>query len=147
MNLLVVVLLGGLWAALLLPGALRSRSDRSPLDSVDRFERSMVLLARTAPGMAEELVVTTRAERAAQRRRMILQRLIAGVLVGGVLGLTGGGWWWAPGVVAALATGVYLALLWHWRARQTLHQRTVRRLPARPPAVEQPVVRVRHWGG
>lgn len=51
MSVLVVVLLGGLWALILLPGAWRDRHG-SPLQSIDAFEQSMSRLAppRTPPG-------------------------------------------------------------------------------------------------
>lgn len=45
MSLLVVVVLVALWAALLLPPAVRQRVERSPATSVDSFHRSMGVLA------------------------------------------------------------------------------------------------------
>lgn len=52
MSVVVVVLLGGLWALILLPGAWRDSRHGSPLNSIDAFEQSMSRLAppRTPPG-------------------------------------------------------------------------------------------------
>lgn len=52
MSVLVVVLLGGVWALILLPGPLQARRLGSPLNSIDAFEQSMSRLAppRTPPG-------------------------------------------------------------------------------------------------
>lgn len=64
MSAMVVVLLGGLWALILLPGAWRDRRYGSPINSVDAFEQSMSRLAppRTPPG--GHVVVLGRPDRA-----------------------------------------------------------------------------------
>jgi hypothetical protein len=49
-NLVVMVVLVGVWAAVLLPPAIRSRSNGRPSDSIGSFNRHMSVLSRTAPG-------------------------------------------------------------------------------------------------
>ena len=50
MDVAVVVMLVGLWAAILLPGLIRARRYGSPATSVSRFHGSMDLLERTSVG-------------------------------------------------------------------------------------------------
>lgn len=47
MSATVIILLIGLWAAVLMPGLIRARRETSPATSVSRFSRSMSLLERT----------------------------------------------------------------------------------------------------
>lgn len=47
MSATVIILLIGLWAAVLLPGLVRARRETSPATSISRFNRSMDLLERT----------------------------------------------------------------------------------------------------
>ena len=140
MNLAVVVLLGGLWASILLPGVLRARRDHSPLNSVDSFERSMSMLAthlKTPPGR-QVLVLEDPASvsgelsraRVMRRRRAVLYRLVVAVLASTTLAfLLGGGVFWAAPAVAALALAGYLGLLAEDHARRVEQSRKVRRMP------------------
>jgi hypothetical protein len=120
MNLVVVGLLIGLWAWVLLPGLLRERRSASPLDAVNRFERSMDTLAQTgvergsadASGRAvlvlddaERVVAARPRSRAELRRRAVLARGAFIVAAAAVTGAVGGGPWW---VVLALVVPPYL---------------------------------------
>lgn len=60
---MVVVLLGGLWALILLPEAWRERRYGSPLNSVNAFELSMSRLAPVRPMPGGHVVVLERPDR------------------------------------------------------------------------------------
>lgn len=125
MNLVVVGLLIGLWAWVLLPGLLRERRNSSPLDTVNKFERSMDTLAQTgmeqsssADASGRQILVLDDAERVVSgsarsrpevRRRAVLARggflVAASCLVGGV----GGGLWWIPLAVVGPLYLLYVA--------------------------------------
>lgn len=64
MSVMVVVLLAGLWALILLPGAWRDRRYASPRTSVDAFEQSMSRLASTPTMPGGHVVVLGRPDRA-----------------------------------------------------------------------------------
>jgi hypothetical protein len=120
MNLVVVGLLIGLWAWVLLPGLLRERRSSSPVNAVNRFERSMDTLAQTGMerGSAEasgrailvlddaERVVSARTRsRAEVRRRAVLARGGFIVAVAAVTGAVAGGLWCA---ILAVTAAPYL---------------------------------------
>ncbi|CAN5893121.1 hypothetical protein BH23ACT10_BH23ACT10_21620 [soil metagenome] len=126
MNLVVVGLLIGLWAWVLLPGLLRERRNASPLETVNRFERSMDTLAQTGgdPAVDEgagrqvlvlgdaERVVSGRARtRAELRRRAVLARVGFVLAVTLVAGIALGGWWWTPAALVGVPYVVYAGLV------------------------------------
>lgn len=148
MNLLVIVLLGLLWASILIPGVLRDRRKRSPHTSIDAFERSMGILAndlrRHVPGSAptpgRHVLVVDDPDRfarrpsrlrALRRRRQVLQALVISTLLSVVAAAVAG----IPGLVALAVTGTalpaYVALLLRVRVREGDARRTLRSLPAR----------------
>lgn len=137
MSLLVVVLLVVLWAAVLLPGAVRGRAGASPMSSIDSFERSMDMLAHRArsrsPSSRTVLMPppprSTARARAAQRRRMILGRLVGAVGATGLLGLVAGGALWLLFATALAALGGYVVVLFQLQSRQAELRRKVRRMP------------------
>jgi hypothetical protein len=139
---LVVILLGALWAWILVPGALRARRESSPIDSVDLFERSMSVLAsnRTLPGrhvlvLDRPAQVTGRSTRARtlQRRRLVLTRLGAAVPLTLLAAIAFGGVWVAVFALTAAALAVYLGVLVQLRGQAQERRRKVRRLPVAPP--------------
>lgn len=141
MSLLVVILLVVLWAAVLVPGALRGRASSSPMSSIDSFERSMVMLAhraqaRSPSGRTVLMPPAPRSSaraRAAQRRRAVLARLGGAVGVSAPLGMFAGGaaWLLFAGSLAALVG--YVIVLFQVQARQAELRRKVRRIPDRRP--------------
>lgn len=149
MHLLVIALLIGLWAWILLPGLFGARREASPLNSIDAFERSMVLLA---PGWqhpddpeyaAALLAHHRRRARVVRRRRELLARLVAAVSVALVMALVAGGVAWALLALACAALGGYILLLLQVQAREDEARRKVRRLPPRAPEVR--TVQVKRW--
>jgi hypothetical protein len=156
MNLLVVVLLAGLWASILLPGALRTRRDASPMNSIDQFERRMEMLApdrlagrtlgqRPPSGrhvmVLDDAVAVTRAgtsagtrARTLRRRRAMLVRLAAAVASTGLLAVVVGGPMNLLFAASFAVTGGYVAVLAQLRSREVDTRRVVRRLPVPPIA-------------
>lgn len=159
MNLVVVGLLIGLWAWVLLPGLLRERRNSSPLDTVNKFERSMDTLAQTgvdqpsADASGRQILVLDDAERvvsgharslAEVRRRTVLARggfVVVAVAAGGAVG---GGLWWIPLTVVGPLYLLYVAAVLRLERRlaerrEMLHdlaEERERRLPPEPAPLD-----------
>jgi hypothetical protein len=155
MGILVVLLLGGLWALILLPGALRSRRNSSPIDSILAFERSMNLLAPRRPGERRPgrhvMVLDRPASLTGRvhadvlaRRRLALVGLAGATLLAAVLALLFGGVFEALFVVVALACAAYVAVLRRRQARAAEIRAKIRHLHRAPDTV--PVEEVRRYG-
>ena len=148
MNLLVIVLLVVLWTSILVPGAVRGRHSRSPLASIDSFERSMGILApehmtrryRGARPGRSILVLTdprrvvqprgTRRNRVLARRRAVLVGLSSTVVVAALLALLTGGAAVYLLIAVAAVLAAYVGLLLHLKSRGQQTRRVVRRLPS-----------------
>jgi len=161
MNLLLVAMLGGLWAAILLTGV-PGRRPRSPLASVDSFERYMDTLAplQQMPSPDDEDAAwrpsppspPSPPPRAVvlRRRRQVVRALLAAVPGGLALALLFGSWAWVLPVLAVTALAVYCALLVHIRQRAERRTQVIRSLQDRPAGATALSVReaeVRHAGG
>lgn len=140
MNFLLVVMLAGLWFWLLSPGVLRDRRPRSPIASVDSFERFMDTLGpltdpqvNTVDLGAPEIAALQRRNRhsAVLRRRRVMFRSLAGLVVTTlVVAVVFGGWtWWLPAGAGTLLLS-YTILLIRIRRQSELRHR-VRHLPDR----------------
>jgi hypothetical protein len=133
-NVLLVAMLAGLWIWLLSPGVLRDRRPRSPIASIDSFERYMDILAPLsslpAPGPEGAVQPAPPRRSAARRRRFIVTRLAALLAMTLAAAQMFGVWTrWLP-VIPALLLAAYLAALAEFHRRAELHAR-VRRLPRR----------------
>ncbi len=134
LTLVVLPILAALWAVVLLPPLLRSRSVRAN-DSIGEFNFRLNALGRTngalRPGVPAR--VPTR-RRAAQRRRDVLRALLLIVGVCGLLALaTDARLAWISFGASACALAAFGAL-WAWA--RSLHEeqlRKVRAMPARRP--------------
>ncbi len=131
---MVLVILAALWAVVLLPPLLRSRSQRAN-DSIGEFNYRLDALGRTN-GVLRPGVPTRSAPgaRAAKRRRDVLRLLLGVVFLAGVSALaTNASLAWLGFGVAALALGAFGAL-WAWaRSVQVEQIRKVRTMPQRRP--------------
>jgi hypothetical protein len=172
---LVVLVL--LWAALLIPSALRSRTG-SPHVTVGGFERAMDVLKTPAqrstgrellvPGDAGRIVdhvgidpaedprPVRREDPRVEARRTWFLRLLAGTGVSVALAVVfGGALLWAVAILSLLATGTYVALLRRWKLQADQVRSVVRKLesdaaPRQVPvgaAVGESSVRLRRWDG
>ena len=135
--LLAALLIG--WAAVLLPGALRSRRESDPLVTVGGFTQAMAVLRGRpdgreimVPGQAERIVghgqparrpgpaptPTARGGRRSEllaRRRALFVRLLGATVGTFVLAVAVGGLLWPLFVTTALALGGYVGLLRHFK--------------------------------
>jgi hypothetical protein len=196
---LVLVVL--LWAVLLIPSALRSRSNSNPHVTVGGFARAMDVLRtppsspsspssssgagrqllvpgdasrivdqREAPGRSRTAqgddtapppsVSSTREDPTIAARRVWFLRLVGGTVGSSVLALVfGGALLWTVSLVAAAATGAYVALLRRWKVQRDEVKDVVRELEVPPAEDRAPVdlaaggerdgvaVRLRRWNG
>jgi hypothetical protein len=149
----VVVLLVVMWALILAPGAVRGRHERSPVTSVNSFERSMSILAsdlrartqvpgrRNPPGRRVLVVADPRAfgggssrRRTLHRRRLVLQGLGGAVVLAAIGALVLGGPFTPLLGALVVVLVAYVAGLVKLRADAERARRTVRRLPPRTSA-------------
>lgn len=140
MTTLTVLLLVGLWAAVLVPGAWRDRRN-SPRSTVDGFHAAMQRLATCddrrvlvygGPGREVHPARSARQD-LLERRRMVLARL-AGLLGTTLLtALVAGGWfWWSLFAAAALACAGYLTALRVLKVRRDRTREVVHLHPTNP---------------
>jgi hypothetical protein len=157
-----LVLLVLLWAALLVPSALRSRTG-SPHATVGGFERAMDVLKtspRSAPtGAGRQLLVPGDAGRIVdhdgiaaaeepkpykredprvEARRVWFLRLIAGTVASVALAIGFGGLVWAVALLSLAATTVYVVLLRRWKLQADQVRSVVRRLEAETATQREP---------
>lgn len=149
-----LVLLVLLWAALLVPSALRSRTG-SPHATVGGFERAMDVLKSSphatshgdgrrllVPGDAGRLVDHAGIEAAEdakpyrredpriEARRVWFLRLLVGAVVAIGLAIAFGGLLWAVAILSLGATTAYVVLLRRWKLQADQVRSVVRRLEA-----------------
>ena len=115
------ILIGGIWAAFLLPSFIDGRR-KAPSSTTRSFARSTALLASVSSSSSHELAV----RRKAQVRR---QRILVGLFIGALATLAVAVWqgsvaWLAVTVGFDIAIAAYIAMLLQVRAR-----------PARAPVV------------
>lgn len=149
----LIVLLVLLWAVVLIPGALRSRTG-SPQKTVGGFSRAMdVLKTKPAgrellvPGDAVRLVddrevvadavprrAAAREDLMTRRRRAWFVRLLAGTGATLLLAIVLGGWGWLAFLVAAAATVGYAAMLRRLKLQRDAARAKVREIDVRDAA-------------
>jgi hypothetical protein len=130
----VLVILAACWAVVLVPPLLRARTERST-DPITDFNFRLGVLGRTNGSLSLTRSPQIRAsatQRAAKRRRDVLQILFAAVGVTLLVAyVTGGPAVWALQLLADLALGTFLGL-WAWvRAVGTERAMKVHELPRR----------------
>lgn len=146
MNLALVLLLAFVWAAVLLPGALRSRRGNTHA-TVGGFAHAMDVLRQRPSG--RELLVPADAGRIVgvearaelwpggshridpmlERRRRVFARLLGGTFTALALAVfTGSGPLWTLTVLLGGALGGYVALLRRWKRQRDQARRVVREL-------------------
>ncbi|MGD2052148.1 MAG: hypothetical protein PVI35_06705 [Acidimicrobiia bacterium] len=108
MEILAFVLIGGIWAAFLLPSFVENRQ-RAPINSTRSFARNTALLASVAGNNVRDVMLRRQVQ---ERRRKVLYALSTGAVV--TLGMAI--WrdsvtWLGATVVFDLALGGYVALL------------------------------------
>jgi hypothetical protein len=139
-----LVILAALWAVVLVPPLLRSRTARSrSSDSIGDFNSRLDLLRRTngAPGMP--MSARPAVGRAARRRRDVLRGLLIAVVGSGLLAIaTSAAIVWAFFVLAVLALAAFFGL-WAY-ARQLQLERAAKVHPMRRHPSYQGELGLRH---
>jgi hypothetical protein len=130
-HVLVLAILAVLWAIVLLPPLLRSRTGRAN-DSIGDFNHRLDLLGRTNGAVGSPAVASSPRRRALKRRRDVTRVLLSAAGLTGVLALASNmALMWALHVVVDLALIGFFAL-WTWaRSVQAERALKVRRIPAR----------------
>jgi hypothetical protein len=167
LTIVVLLILAILWAAVLVPPALRARAESSPVDSIGSFRRQLRILQRVAPGVTSPVrpspalqsppvmvmgtvrSATASARRAQsrvqKRRRDILFGLLAAMggslLLGFVPPLRV---MWGLHVALDVVFVAYVALLVHLRNLALEQEMKVRFLPPSPPP--EPALLLRRTG-
>jgi peptidoglycan/LPS O-acetylase OafA/YrhL len=110
MTIFAFILIGGIWAAFLLPSVLDGRRE-APMSSTRSFARSQDLLASVAVGEAKE---ARQRRRNSDRRRRVLIALGAGALISLVVAITQGSTTWlAVTILFDVAFAGFVTLLLH----------------------------------
>jgi Zn-dependent protease len=126
--LVVLIVLGGLWAALLLPSFLDSRHD-APLSSTKSFDRRLARLASLRAGSIDPLEL--KRQQLLARRRRVMVALVGAALVTLVAAILSGS---IPLLLLSLAfDGMFVAYLAALNAVRLRPQAT--RLPHTPEPV------------
>lgn len=151
MSVVVLALLGGLWACILAPRALRAWRQGRPMTTVDSFEYRMSILSSARSGRhraprgllmpAQPAPSASKARRArlVARRRVVLTTLAVVAVNLVAAAVVFGGTLWLPSVLAVSALVGYVAVLAQLEARRTRARRTVRRLPRARASQMHPV--------
>lgn len=127
--LVVLIVLGGLWAALLLPSFLDSRHD-APLTSTKSFDRRLAKLASLRSGAVDPIELKRRGVQA--RRRRVMVALIGAALVTLVAAIFSGS---IPLLLLSLAfDGMFVGYL------AALNSVEHRPQPTRLPNTPEPIV-------
>jgi hypothetical protein len=129
LTLVVLVILAALWAVVLLPPLLRSRTERTN-DSIGDFNYRLDVLGKTNGALRVDTMRAVPGQRAAKRRRDVMRVLIIAVGVTGLLGLaTNLSALWALNAVADLSLLAFFGLWVYARQLQVERARKVHRIP------------------
>jgi hypothetical protein len=130
LTLVVLVILAALWAVVLLPPLLRSRTERTN-DSIGDFNYRLDVLGKTNGALRVDTMRAVPGQRSAKRRRDVMRALIIAVGVTGLLALaTNLSLLWALNVVADLSLLAFFGLWVYARQLQLERTRKVRHMPA-----------------
>lgn len=144
MSVVVLALLGGLWAFILAPRALRAWRQGRPMTTVDSFEYRMSILSSARSGRhqaardrlmpAQPVLSASQARRArlVARRRAVVTTLAVAAVNLVAAAIVFGGTLWVASILAVSVLAGYVAMLAQLEARRTRARRTVRRVPRAP---------------
>ncbi len=134
---MVLVILAALWAVVLLPPLLRSRTERTN-DSIGDFNFRLDALGRTNGALHLDAMRANPGQRAAKRRRDVIRVLLIAVGVSGLLALaTNLAAVWALHAVADVALAAF-GSLWAW-ARSVQAERALKVHPIPSRRAERPL--------
>jgi hypothetical protein len=134
LTLVVLVILAALWAVVLLPPLLRSRTERTN-DSIGDFNYRLDVLGKTNGALRVDATRVAPGQRAAKRRRDVMRVLIIAVGVTGLLAVASNmSALWALNVIADVSLLAFFGLWVYSRSLQLEQARKVHRIPAPKPA-------------
>jgi hypothetical protein len=137
LTLVVLVILAALWAVVLLPPLLRSRTERAN-DSIGDFNYRLDVLGKTNGALTPEKRRAVPGQRAAKRRKDVALALVLAAGVTGLLALaTNMRLLWMLNMVADLALLTFFGLLVWMRSMQAERAQNVRPMPAPARAAAQ----------
>ena len=129
MEIFVFLLIGGIWAAFLLPAFFDSRR-RSPLSTTRNFARSKDLLASVSATNGQALKAK---RRAGVRRRRVLTMLSLGALGSLAFAVWQSSFTWLVAAIGFdVALAAYITVLLHMRATRDGYTPVVSVLPVEP---------------
>jgi len=122
MPVLAFILIGGIWAAFLLPSFIDGRR-KTPTNTTRSFARSTALLASVSSSTSHELALRRRA----QLRR---QRILIGLFASAVASLTMAVWlgnvvWLGIAIAFDISIAVYVAMLLQMKSQRVARRRVV----------------------
>jgi hypothetical protein len=137
----VLVILAALWAVVLVPPLLRSRTVRSN-DSIGDFNYRLDALGRTNGALTVEKMRTVPGQRAAKRRRDVTRVLLIAVGATALLAVaTGMAAIWGLQIIADMCFFGYFALWAYVRSLQDERVQKVRPMPVARARRELPLSR------
>lgn len=150
MTILVILILAGLWAAVLVPPLLRARHEHRGSNSIGNFNKKLGTLGRTngqpsggpasigsslsAPLSPRMRPIASEMTPVQKRRRDVLIGLAGAVAVTVVLAFVVGGLAWLLPLVVLGALGVYVVMLLQIKQASAERRAKVHRLPTARPA-------------
>jgi hypothetical protein len=173
---LVLVILGVIWAAVLLPPYLQNRRESRPGDSIATFRSQLHTLERTTPGSSRSNLsrldvgryeapsyprsnvaqlatrrpapnqAALRRAEARRRRRDVFLTLLGAVGVTLVLGIATGGVAWVVFGLALVAFGLYTAMLVAMQQQTTERESKVRYMPPSQQRRPEAQLALRRYG-
>jgi hypothetical protein len=160
LTILVLVILAGVWIAVLVPPWLHNRSQSRPADSISSFRRQLSVLERSNPGAgagpssiqpaaperhfgAYEALRPSNGELRRRRRDVLFTLVAAAALTLGLAVLIGGPVWYLQLLVDVLLVA-YVALL--ARAQRLANERAAKVHYLPRPAAPEPALLYRRSG-
>ena len=135
MQILAFILIGGIWAAFLLPSFFESRR-KAPISTTRNYAKSTALLASVSSSAGQEAMAR---RRTMTRRRRMLFALIAGAAISlAVAVVQGSSLWLAVTLGFDAAIAGYIGLLMHLKQQRATTPAVVPLTQPAPQLAEEP---------
>jgi peptidoglycan/LPS O-acetylase OafA/YrhL len=135
MQILAFILIGGIWAAFLLPSFFESRR-KTPISTTRNFAKSTALLASVSSAAGQ---VTVARRRTLDRRRRLLIALVLGAAISLAVAVVQGSTTWLFVTLAFdAAIAGYIGYLVHLRQQRASAPRVVPMAQGEPQLAEEP---------
>jgi hypothetical protein len=135
MQILAFILIGGIWAAFLLPSFFESRR-KTPISTTRNFAKSTALLASVSSAAGQETI--SRRRTLVRRRNLLIALVLAAAISLAVAVVQGSTTWLFVTLAFDAAIAGYIAYLVHLRQQRSVTPRVVPMAPAEPQLAEEP---------